>query len=185
MRASLRLQQRSCLATRSSQASWCAYCNSAEDVTFEDTTAKHLQHSNNNERSDASRYMRLSGLQISQLLPYFVLPHEGRSDEGMIAAITQVLITGKFFGDARCSAKMSILHYITLQPDLMLRETNLMLRLLKLVTKMQPNMNGQVSSSPRHCLLTCHVMEQQVAFKGHIGSLLLLHTSNCALPLGQ
>lgn len=112
--------------------------------------------------------MHLSALQISQLLPYFVLPHEGRSDEGMIAAITQVLITGKFFGDARCSAKMSILHYITLQPDLMLRETNLMLRLLKLVIKMQPDVNGQVSSCPQHCLLTCHVMEQQVAVKGHI-----------------
>jgi hypothetical protein len=93
--------------------------------------------------------------QISQLLPYIVLPHEGCSDEGMVSAITQVLITGKFFGDARCSAKMSILHYITLQPDLMLRETNLMLRLLKLVIKMQPDVNGQVSLCD--CLLSSHV----------------------------
>jgi hypothetical protein len=89
-------------------------------------------------------------VQISQLLPFLVLPHKGRTDEGMVTAITQVLISGKFIGDTRCSAGMNIIHYLALQPDLLTHESNIMLRLLKLIVKMKPDVNGQVCNLSPH-----------------------------------
>ena len=86
-------------------------------------------------------------VQLNQVVPFFILPAEGVTADIMLNAVTQAVISGHFKGDARCSAGMNILHYLAIQPDLLLGSGNLMLKFAKLLAKCTPNFAAQVRIS--------------------------------------
>jgi hypothetical protein len=80
------------------------------------------------------------------MLPCIILPADGVEDESIVQALSSVTVSNKFQGDARCSAGMNVLHYVAVQPQLLLRPSqNLALKLIDLLLKTGPDVNGKVS----------------------------------------
>lgn len=91
-------------------------------------------------------------MQVGQLVQHLLLPAAGVTDDDLIQAVSSIVISNKFPGDTRCPAGMNALHFIAVQPQLLLRPgRNLAFKLMELVLKMGPDVNGQVRSLGCRC----------------------------------
>jgi hypothetical protein len=65
--------------------------------------------------------------------------------EDMIRAAGEAVTSDVIHQDARCAAGMNVLHYVVLQPVLLVQKgQNTMKKLLQLMVKTGANMNAQV-----------------------------------------
>jgi hypothetical protein len=93
-------------------------------------------------------------VQVSRLLHFAVLPAKGADADAMLRAVSALVISGKWAGDARDSAGMSALHAVAVQPRLLAHPAkNVALRLVELLLQTGADVNGKVRPLCSVCAL--------------------------------
>lgn len=75
-----------------------------------------------------------------------LLPTNGAVPDAALLPLSTLLAhAGRLRGDTRCGAGMSALHYVALQPRLLLAPgKNVTVKLVELLLSLNPDVNGQV-----------------------------------------
>ena len=95
-------------------------------------------------------------VQVAKVVLHMALAKPRQLPEDMVQAASDAACSGLLQGDPRCGAGMNVLHYIALQPVLLLtRGQNTMRKLMELYLKTGPDVNGRDfwGQTPLHLLL--------------------------------
>lgn len=106
-------------------------------------------------RSGALDIRDIAIVQTSQALHMLLLPAKGAAADATLLPLSALLSHTGLLGDVRCGAGMSALHYVALQPRLLLAPgKNVTVKLLDLLLRLKPDVNGQVQRARGvHCML--------------------------------